>query len=182
MQDKQAFDLSFPLFGVARQAPGRSRRAAVWPALLCAGLLQGCALSPHWDTVHDGLRTKVIDAASQAPLARAFAYGKVDEAGRAIVLARTDATGTLRLEPQRKLRFFKGAGEKAAPAGIVICKEGYAPQVVVPRAALSAEGEPPRKLEVERIWLMRSNAAALPPGPADAPSLVAVPARCEAQP
>lgn len=117
-------------------------------------LLSACV--PHSVVVHDGLLTTVVDAASLAPVADALVFSWRDDQGRPIVLARSDESGRVSLQPEQEIRFVPLLSEGYIPLMLTVCKAGYEAQVLVTRAGWNADFLPARVHEVEYVPLTRS--------------------------
>lgn len=95
--------------------------------------LSGCI--PRTVLVHDGVETTVFEAETKKPLPDAFVYDSFDSKAGPRVLARTNAIGLVRLNPESRMRFSALTlsalmGEALISQYLWICKEGYKPVMV----------------------------------------------------
>lgn len=129
-----------------------------WTVLACLLLVQGCAL-PRLVTLHDGLATRVVDARTKAPLSGAYAFSRVDEDGKPIVLGRSDRAGNLRVEAKRTLALIPLLGEAMVSLDLRLCKQGYAPTTAVSRGGWNADLGPSRFHQIESVELSPASSA-----------------------
>jgi hypothetical protein len=91
--------------------------------------------------VHDGLDATVIDAKTEEPIEGAFVYDGFEN-NQPHILAQSDITGQLRLDPSIRLEFVVLAGEAIVHQGLWVCKGGYKPVLVGQRHGWNADFSP----------------------------------------
>jgi hypothetical protein len=124
-------------------------RIVVMAVFLCIPLFQACTI--QLVTVHDGLKTIVVDAQSGTPVddAGVYAFGPVFEAK---LIATSNKDGAVLFDPKRRPSVMPLMGEALIELQLWVCKDGYEPQRVAARGGWNADfGVETYKLTLVRL-------------------------------
>jgi hypothetical protein len=105
-------------------------------AVLCISLLQACAI--RFVTVHDGLKTVVVDEDSEAPVAEVGVYS-FGFLGEPKLVAKSDGQGAVQLDQNSRLRVMPLIGEAIVELQLWVCKDGFEPRRAAIRGGWNAD-------------------------------------------
>jgi hypothetical protein len=117
-------------------------------AVLCISVLQACAI--HFVTVHDGLKTIVVDEESEAPIddVGVYSFGFLEEPK---LVTKSDGRGAVLLNQQTRLQVKPLLGEAIVELQLWLCKDGFQPR----RAAIRGGWNADYRAETHELMLIK---------------------------